>query len=101
MNIKINIATQKIELLESIPFDEVKKFVDAIIAAYGWKYTDVRVKSVTEFVASPAPIIIDRRPYYDPWRPYVTWCQTAVSETSTGLKLGDTVSGNSATFCQT
>lgn len=35
MNITINITTQKIELLESIPFDEVKKFVDAIIAAYG------------------------------------------------------------------
>lgn len=89
MNIKINIATKQIELLDSIPFEETKKLVDALIAAYGWDAKDVRIKSVTEIV-NAAPIFIERwRPYYDPWRPYVTWC---AGETSTNLPLLTTTS---------
>ena len=76
MNVKINIATKQIELLDNVPFDEAKKLVDALIAAYGWEAKDVRIKSVTEYI-SPAPIIIHRRPWYDPYQPYVTWCTGA------------------------
>ena len=89
MNIKINIATKQIELLDHIPFDDAKKLVDALIAAYGWEAKDVRIKSVTEIVAGPAPIFIERRPYYEPWLPYVTWCG------------GTTVTGLTSTDCTT